>query len=379
MTEPVGGQPTANPPPVPPTPTPGQSHRRPLPISAKTAAAAVAVMLAGAGGFGLGNASSGSAGPRAAASAGGPTSLTDALTRIQSDLDAAQVFATSSPSATVSPSPTSSPSVTASPSPSTSPSPTPSSSLTQCLPVPSLCGFPDVTNTGVPSGTALTPKSGGMTVTVAGTVVNAIDLAGTLNINASNVTVQNSLVTAGANFGIHLAAGVTGVKVTDVTIVGTTGCQVGMNAGEFAALRVNVSGCEDGFQVSAGTSITDSYIHDLRYTATSHNDGIQVFDGNGQKFVHNTIIDAAQRGNAAIFLQPYSGPITNATISDNLLDGAGYTVKVEKSSGVVIARNILGPHFRWGWISSGGSTRFPNPIKPTLTGNVFDATGLPAT
>lgn len=336
-------------------------------------------MLAGAGGFGLGNASNGSAGPRAAAVAGGPTSLTDALARIQSDLDAAQVFATSSPSASVSPSSTASPSPTSSVSVSPSVSPTPTSTtVLACLPSPSLCGFPDATNTGTPVGTVLTKKTGAMTVTVAGTVIDALDLTGTLNINANNVTVKNSHITSGPFFGIHLAPGVTGALITDTTVTGVGDCNVGINGGTYIAQRDNVSGCEDSFQISNGSQILDSYIHDLVFTATSHNDGIQAFSAKNMVLRHNTILIDCKcspvRGNAAIFLQPTSSAITGVDVSDNLLDGAGYTVKVETSTGVVIARNVIGRHFRWGWLSQSAAA-----IKPTLIGNVFDDTGLPAT
>lgn len=363
-------------------------------LAAGTLAAATAV---GAGIVALAvvNAPSGPA-------AGGSSSV---LSDLQSHLaaaaaDASQLAAagsttpTPSPTVSESPSPTSIPtSPTPSPSPSptsTSPSPTPTSpspsptstgpAPKSCLPVPSLCGWPDATNTGVPPGMTLVVHTGSFNVNSPGQVIDGWDVTGgRINVNANNVTIRNSRITTGSPFAIHLASGVTGVRIIDDLIVGLAGCSVGVNGGEYTAQRVDVSGCEDGFQVGGATRILDSWIHDLRYTATSHNDGIQAFSGSNLIIDHNTIIPDPAHGNSAVFLQPIGGPIKVATISNNLLDGAGYTVKIEKSTGVVISANRLGRTYRWGWLSQNGSSAYPNPIHPTLSGNVYDDNGQPAT
>jgi hypothetical protein len=306
--------------------------------------------------------------------------LQSALATPSASPSASPTFSSNAPSPSPIDTPTPSVTDTPTPTPTVSPSVAPSSTARAgaCLPVPSSCGFPDATNTGTLPGPLVT-HTGTVEVNTAGTVINGWDMTGgRIDINANDVTVSDSRITTGSPFAIHLASGVTGVRIVDDTIIGLAGCGVGVNGGEYVAQRVNVSGCEDGFQVGGGTQIIDDYVHNLRYTATSHNDGVQAFSGSGLVVRHDTIVDDPQHGNSAVFLQPYGGPITGATIADNLLDGAGYTVKIEQSTGVVISNNDIGRGYRWGWLSAGGSSRFPNHVPPTLAGNFFDDNGLPA-
>ena len=90
-----------------------------------------------------------------------------------------------------------------------------------CFTIPHACGFPDGTNTGVPSGTALRsvpgqvssgpgwhfdPKGGGyVVVTARGTVLSGLSIPYNLEIEASDVTVQDVRVVTGGYFGISLA------------------------------------------------------------------------------------------------------------------------------------------------------------------------------
>src|SRR5580658_7328214 len=103
-----------------------------------------------------------------------------------------------------------------------------------CIMVPHTCGFPDATNTGVPSGMVLrsvpSQVSSGpgwsynaadkdVVVTVDGTVLSGLSIPCNLVIDASNVTVQDVEVVTGGNFGISLTH-TTGVTIEDSTISG---------------------------------------------------------------------------------------------------------------------------------------------------------------
>jgi hypothetical protein len=248
--------------------------------------------------------------------------------------------------------------------------------ITGCLAAPSACGFPDGTNTGVPAGTTLSPKKGSITATTAGAVIDGLELTnGRINIDASGVTVKNTKITTGAYFGVHLAKDARDVTIEDVTIVGTTAgggrCDVGIDGGQYTAERVNVSGCADGLHVGGTDTVRDSWVHDFSFTTKTHNDGIQVFGAAGVLIDHNTIdFGSAARGNAAIFLQPTSGAINGVQIIDNLLNGAGYTVYVERSTDVTVVNNRLGRKYKFGWIGTAHA-----PTKPTVAGNVWDDSG----
>src|SRR6266487_2510168 len=103
-----------------------------------------------------------------------------------------------------------------------------------CITVPHACGFPDATSTGVPGGTALRsvpgevssgpgwhfdPEGGYVMVTAPGTVLSGLFIPCTLEIDASDVTVQDVQVVTGGNFGISLRH-TTGVTIEDSTISG---------------------------------------------------------------------------------------------------------------------------------------------------------------
>ena len=64
-----------------------------------------------------------------------------------------------------------------------------------CFASPGSCGYPDPAygNVGVPRGTSLT-KSGDRTVSRDGTVINGLDVSGSITVEASNVTIQNTKI-----------------------------------------------------------------------------------------------------------------------------------------------------------------------------------------
>jgi hypothetical protein len=69
-----------------------------------------------------------------------------------------------------------------------------------CFSVPHLCGFPDPTNTGVPLGVRLVP-SGSLRITQPGAVVSGLLVTGTIDVQASNVTIENTRVIQNATCG----------------------------------------------------------------------------------------------------------------------------------------------------------------------------------
>jgi hypothetical protein len=257
------------------------------------------------------------------------------------------------------------------------PIPAPKPVTRGCLPHPSACGYPDATNTGVPPGTALVPSTGVFTIRKAGSIVSGLDVTGRVQVDANNVTIKDSLITANQYYGVSTGAGYDGTVITDVTIIGSTEgggrCDVGIYGGVYHATRVNVSNCSDGFHLTGSGSVVDSYFHDPYFTGSSHNDGVQVFDGSGLVIRHNTIDMGGPKGNSCIFLQPTNGPITGATIDSNLLDGGGYTLYIEQSTGVVLSSNRIGRAYNFAWFSRAHSTE-----GPVLNNNVWDDTGAPA-
>ena len=113
----------------------------------------------------------------------------------------------------------------------------------------------------------------------------------------------------------------------------------------FRALRLNIHGCENGFDADGNADIEDNYIHDLFQSVQAHTDGLQSAIGSNLTINHNrfyaetpSLCGAEQGkdcgGTSAINVNNNpSGPhTTNLIISNNLLAGGAYTLYCPKPS-----------------------------------------------
>jgi hypothetical protein len=245
---------------------------------------------------------------------------------------------------------------------------------------PSGC-WPDATNTGVPAGTALTP-SGSITITTAGAVVSGLDINGTVNINANNVTFQSSRVTSNDFVVVRIQNGRTGVVIQDVEVNGVGTGNDGDNgiAGEGATIRrVNIYNVENGLTPMSSNSpmlLEDSYIHDLKSSGEPHYDGIQIDGGLANITIrHNTVSNPFGQ-TSAVMIDNWFGTIANVTVDNNRLMGGGYTVY---SDGQFTGGSITGVSFTNNRLKKGqyGYSSINHNTNLTWSGNVDDVTGQP--
>ena len=117
---------------------------------------------------------------------------------------------------------------------------------------PSPSGVPGASNTGVRPGSTLTPRSGPITITQAGTVLHGLDLTYTgeqsaISVNAPNVTIRNVRVRSN---GISLIqvnrAG--SLLIGDSELInrpaaGLPNCHNGIAMGKYTARRLEITGC----------------------------------------------------------------------------------------------------------------------------------------
>ncbi|MDT5207621.1 MAG: hypothetical protein QOF67_36 [Mycobacterium sp.] len=215
----------------------------------------------------------------------------------------------------------------------------------------------------MPTGAALS-TSPGLVVTVDGAVIDALDIAGSLDIKANNVTVQRSRITSSRSSAVRVLPGYTGFQLVDSEVVGvnslTSHCGVAVSGSGVTLARVDIHDCEDGFHPGNNSTIQDSYIHDLwigTYLSgvsllDTHNDGIQVMSGSHFVIRHNRI-EIGHNQNAAIFVKADFGAISDVVIDGNYLDGGGYTIfggdtKVGLVTDVTITNNTFGPSSVYG-------------------------------
>lgn len=243
---------------------------------------------------------------------------------------------------------------------------------------PVTTGWPDMTNTGVPSGAVLKAQNGDLTITKAGQIVDGLDISGTLFVKASNVVVKNCRIKSDGWTVVDIDSKATGVVIQDCTINGLGGPQGSGNQGiqgRGSFLRNNISGCENGITLQgSGSIIKGNYIHDLQAGGSPHYDGIQIDGGiSNVQITHNTIINNHDSA-GAIMIDNYFGAISNIVVDDNVLAGGSFTIYSDASfnknsiSGVVITNNHIQP-------GQYGPVYF-KANSPTYTGNKTDGADI---
>jgi hypothetical protein len=215
-------------------------------------------------------------------------------------------------------------------------------------------------------------KSGSIVITKAGTVIDGLDIAGSVVVKADDVTIKRTRVSSNAPWAIRVMSA-RRLKVTDVEIVGATGCEAGIAFNNYTATRVDMHGCEDGFRVGKDTLVEDSWIHDLDRNKGAHNDGIQASDGTNIVIRHNVIAHIKAQ-TSAILIKADFADVDGVLIEDNELNGGSYVIYVRDAKqwhtrNATIRNNRIGRDYLFGYLSY--------DIPPTWTGNTWLDTGEP--
>lgn len=251
-----------------------------------------------------------------------------------------------------------------------------------CLALPSRCGFPDASNTGVPPGTVLTVVTGNITLSTLGMTYQNKDVRGCITVTAANVTIRNVKVTCrGTDFGGNFTRiwnKSTGLTIVDTEVDCGTNYGHGIGSSNLTALRVNIHNCENGFDAGSPGNMTvrDSYIHDL-FTGTNndgHADGMQWGEGASNMTVeHNTIYNNNGQTAAIIMWDEPGAQNNNVLIRNNILAGGGYTLycaRFGSSANVVITGNRFAA-----WAFKPADHCY-SPHVTTWSGNISDSDGV---
>jgi hypothetical protein len=278
-----------------------------------------------------------------------------------------------------------------------------------CAASPHVCGYPDATNTGVQPGQALVAVPGQETsgpgwawnaswgtieVTGAGAVLSDLAVAGTVDVDASNVTLDNLQVTTGGNIwavGLSHADGtlIEHCSISSPAASGALRLQAGIKDiyGDTTGTVIkddNIWHAEGGIALSAGL-IEGNYIHDFAYQAGDHTDGIISNAGSaaGLTITGNTILNALTQTDDIALFQNF-GPQMNASITGNLLAGGGYSIYGGGSSlpgattpaDITITGNRFSPlYYPTGGYYGTSAYTAAGVNGNTWTGNTWDNTG----
>jgi hypothetical protein len=238
----------------------------------------------------------------------------------------------------------------------------PASGATGCVAKPNSCGYPDATNTGVPSGTSLKSVPGDVSkgsgwhfdsrgwvaVDGEGAVLDGLNIPYNVDITAANVTIKNSRITVrGEGFGISIR------RAANVTIAnneisgpdaGSGRLMVGIkdiyaDSSNLQVLRNDIWHTSTGVQIDQGL-IEDNYIHDMGYVSGDHLNGTTSNGGTKQLTIRgNTVLNQHNQTDAISLFQDF-GRQANRTIEGNLLAGGGYTLYGGANPGAADTSNI---------------------------------------
>ncbi len=285
--------------------------------------------------------------------------------------------------------------------------PTPTGPRINCAAKPSACGYPDETNTGVRPGTALMKvpaeatsgpgwtwdTRGWLRVTEEGAVIEALDVAGSIDVEKSGVTIRNTRVRqTGEQFGIALRH-TREVTVEDCEVSGPDAragrLAVGIkdvygDSQDTKILRTEVFHTATGIQVYQGL-IQDNYVHDLGVKKDDHVNGIMDNGGITRPLVirHNTVLNPHGQTDAIALFQDFGG-LADRTIEDNLIGGGAYTLYAGADKEPTSRIRVIGNRWVRTYFPKGGAygpvTAFEQRGKGNeWKNNVWDDNNRPVT
>lgn len=274
-----------------------------------------------------------------------------------------------------------------------------------CQALPSACGYPDATNSGVPAGKTLlavpaqvakgpgwaySAKTNEVDVTGAGAVLAGLSFTCYVNIEANNVTLNDDSITTDNYWGVALRH-TTGATVENSTIAGmdaTTG-EVGSAIDDVYADSTgmtiknnNISAFKTAIQVSTGL-ISGNYIHNPGFVAGDHTNGIlDIGTTQPLTITGNTILDSLNQTDAISLDATLTGQvIANKTVTGNLIAGGGYPIYGGTDRGATISHmTITGNRFGQGFYTLSGlygpvAYYTTSGTANTWSNNTYDTTG----
>jgi hypothetical protein len=242
----------------------------------------------------------------------------------------------------------------------------------------------------------LTNYAGPTDINTPGTVIDGKAINSCLRVNAPGVVIRRSKIT-----GVGCSPDVVGsldgeydgtpltIEDSEVTCNNSAGTALGDT--HIVARRLNVHGCENGFDLDMDIDIEDSFVHDLWHSTESHSDDIQFGWGHyisstnptlvqgtlNVTIKHNTLLahdfDGSDDTNSSIITDPQGD--TNTLIQSNLMAGGTYTLYCERN-GAGSNFRVIDNHFSTMYFPKvgyyGPSTDCADEVQ---SGNVIHETG----
>lgn len=259
--------------------------------------------------------------------------------------------------------PTKTTTATLPPTTTTVPTSAPPTAITTTPPPPP-SGWPGASNTGIPTGTALSPYTGPCQITAANTVIDSKTVNCDLDIHAANVQVTKSKVNGQVWLDTDLAGSSSwSASVTDSEVDAGMVQLPAVCCGNVTVLRSNIHGGQTAVQCDGGSLclVQDSWLHgqQLPDTANWHLGGFLSDGGNlGIKLIHNQIVcDHAPN-----------------SLGEGCTGDINLIPNFATMSGVLIQNNLLGANTGSAYCTFGGeksTSPYPHADHIVYRDNVF--------
>lgn len=219
--------------------------------------------------------------------------------------------------------------------------------------------------------------NGNVTLSTAGAVYENKWVKGCIEVKAKNVTIRNVKVTGDCYYSIDYApyndfTANNRMIVEDTTVVCANRRGTAIGELNFTARRVDISGCENAFDVDRDVTVVDSYVHNMTDELSGgdpHTDGLQGVQTRNVLVDHSTFIMPKYATSAII---SDSSPGGNWVVRNSLLDGGGYTIYCPDSGS--ITGNRFGTN-QWTNRSGAPHNYATGCGGMTWSNNVHDVTG----
>jgi hypothetical protein len=243
---------------------------------------------------------------------------------------------------------------------------------------------------GVPAGTALTVHVGNLVITRPGTVIDGMDVHGTIRVMADNVTIERSIVRGGAaatRTDALIAAwwGAKNLVVVDTTLrAQNRSLHIdGIAGANFTARGLDVSHVVDTVKViGPNVTVLDSYLHDHYYSADdpnqpdghTHDDGVQIEGGTNILVRGNLIVGAH---NAAVMITQNFSQTGNVRIDGNWMENGACAINVTQlgRGSPIVGLSITDNDFGSGAYGMTCPMRLPRTSSFAVAGNRWLADG----
>lgn len=208
-----------------------------------------------------------------------------------------------------------------------------------CFSRPSRCGYPDPTNTGVRQKTAL-EASGPTTVSDAGSTLDELDIKGPVTIDADDVTIENSRITADSggegSYAVILNQGADNFTIRNSEVRGGSRPGDGLESAVWnhydnpgaRAVGTYFHECADCWEGSG--TFDDVYMIVNAAYPGSHDEDIYVCGGS-VRVDHSTLINRHHQ-TATVFGDTSGCGGNHFTVTDSLLAGGGFLLYPQANS-----------------------------------------------